>query len=69
MWLTVNGRTEHLLPRGTFELSANLPHSERYGSEGATSWVVRRHVGATIVSGSHTRLTTAWKPCFFIDSA
>jgi quercetin dioxygenase-like cupin family protein len=43
MWLTVNGRTEHLLPGGTFELPANLPHSERYGAEGATYWVARRN--------------------------
>jgi quercetin dioxygenase-like cupin family protein len=44
MWLTVNGHTEHLVPGGTFELSANLPHAERYGSEGATYWVARRNV-------------------------
>ena len=44
MWLTVNGRTEHLLPGGTFELAAHLPHSERYGAEGATYWVARRKV-------------------------
>ena len=45
MWLTVNGRTQHLLPGSTFELSAGLPHSERYGSEGATYWVARRARG------------------------
>jgi hypothetical protein len=39
----VNGRTEHLLPGGTFELPANLPHSERYGAEGAIYWVARRN--------------------------
>jgi quercetin dioxygenase-like cupin family protein len=44
MWLTVNGRTEHLLPGGTFELHAHQPHSERYGAEGATYWVARRSV-------------------------
>lgn len=43
MWLTVNGRTKHLLPGGTFELPANLPHSERYGAEGAIYWVARRN--------------------------
>jgi quercetin dioxygenase-like cupin family protein len=42
MWLTVNGRTEHLLPGGTFEIPANVPHSERYGAAGATYWVARR---------------------------
>jgi quercetin dioxygenase-like cupin family protein len=46
MWLTVNGRTEHLLTGGTFELRAHQPHSERYGAEGATYWVARRTVGA-----------------------
>ena len=44
MWLTVSGRTDHLLPGGTSELAAHLPHSERYGAEGATYWVARRHV-------------------------
>ena len=44
MWLTVNGRTEHLLPGATFEIPANLPHAERYGAEGATYWVARRNV-------------------------
>lgn len=43
MWLTVDGRTEHLLPGGTFELPANLPHAERYGADGATYWVARRN--------------------------
>jgi hypothetical protein len=45
MWLTVNGRTEHLLPGGSFELRANQRHAERYGPEGATYWVARRNVG------------------------
>ena len=44
MWLTVDGRTEHLLPGDTFKLRAHLPHSERYGPEGATYWVGRRNV-------------------------
>jgi len=42
MWLTVNGRTEHLLPGDTFELPAHQLHSERYGAAGATYWVARR---------------------------
>ena len=29
MWLTVNGRTQHLFPGDTFELPAQQPHSER----------------------------------------
>jgi quercetin dioxygenase-like cupin family protein len=43
MWLTVNGHTAHLVPGGTFELPAQLPHSERYGPDGATYWVARRN--------------------------
>ena len=42
MWLTVGGSTRHLLPGGTFELSVDVPHAERYGPEGATYWVARR---------------------------
>ncbi len=42
MWLTVGERTRHLLAGDTFELDAEVPHSERYGSEGATFWVARR---------------------------
>ncbi len=45
MWLTVNGRTQHLLPGGRFELAAGQPHAQRYGSEGATYWVARRAHG------------------------
>jgi len=46
MWLTVDGRTEHLLPGGTFELPAHVSHSERYGPEGATYWAARRSAQA-----------------------
>ena len=42
MWLTVGENTRHLLAGDTFELDAEVPHSERYGSEGATYWVARR---------------------------
>lgn len=42
MWLTVDGRTQHLLPGGRFALAAGVPHEERYGGEGATYWVARR---------------------------
>jgi hypothetical protein len=42
MWITIDAHTEHLLPGGTFELDAQLPHSERYGREGAVYWVGRR---------------------------
>ena len=42
MWLTVGDSTQHLLPGSTFALDADVPHSERYGSDGATYWVGRR---------------------------
>lgn len=47
MWLTVNGRTQHLFPGDTFEIPAHQPHSERYGSKGAIYWVGRRDVRKT----------------------
>lgn len=43
MWLTADGRTQHLRPGDQFTLAADLPHAERYGAEGATYWVARRH--------------------------
>jgi quercetin dioxygenase-like cupin family protein len=42
MWLTVGDETRHLLPGDTFALDRDVPHAERYGSEGATYWVARR---------------------------
>lgn len=39
MWLD----ERHLLPGATFRLDAHVPHTERYGSEGATYWVARRN--------------------------
>ncbi|MBS3911722.1 MAG: AraC family transcriptional regulator [Hydrogenophaga sp.] len=42
MWLTVGGSTRHLRAGDTFSLAHGVPHAERYGSEGATYWVVRR---------------------------
>lgn len=42
MWLTVDGKTQHLLPGDSFALARDVPHSERYGPEGATYWVARR---------------------------
>jgi len=43
MWLTVDGQTQHLLPGAQFTLDAHQPHAERYGADGATYWVARRH--------------------------
>ncbi len=42
MWLTVGAATQHIPAGGTFALARDTPHSERYGSEGATYWVGRR---------------------------
>ena len=44
MWLTVHDVVQHLRPSDTFNLNANIVHSERYGAEGATYWVARRNV-------------------------
>jgi quercetin dioxygenase-like cupin family protein len=43
MWLTVNGTVRHLRPGDEFALERDVPHAERYGAEGATYWVARRH--------------------------
>jgi cupin domain len=43
MWLTVGAQTKHLRAGDRFELAHSVPHSERYGSDGATYWVARRN--------------------------
>lgn len=43
MWLTVGSGTRHLLPGDSFELEREVPHAERYGPEGASYLVARRH--------------------------
>ena len=43
MWLQVGAEARHLLPGDTFALEREVPHAERYGREGATYWVARRH--------------------------
>jgi quercetin dioxygenase-like cupin family protein len=43
VWLTESGRTRHLRAGDSFELARDVPHAERYGDEGATFWVARRH--------------------------
>jgi len=45
MWLTVGDSTRHLRPGDSFELERDVPHAERYGVDGATYWVARRHHG------------------------
>ena len=41
-WLTAGGSTRHLRAGDRFELALEVPHAERYGSEGATFWAARR---------------------------
>ena len=43
MWLTCDGVTRHLTNGDTFTIGHQVPHSERYGSQGATYWVARRN--------------------------
>ena len=43
MWLTENGQTRHLQGGDRFTLDREVPHAERYGSDGATYWVARRN--------------------------
>jgi len=43
MWLTCDGVTRHLTSGETFTLGRQIPHSERYGAQGATLWVARRN--------------------------
>ena len=42
MWLTVGDETRHLQAGDSFTLEREVPHTERYGDEGATYWVARR---------------------------
>ena len=42
-WLHCEGQTRHLSAGEGFELALGVPHSERYGPQGATFWVARRH--------------------------
>ena len=44
MWLDVDGGGErHLLPGDEFRIEREIPHTERYGAEGATYWAARRN--------------------------
>jgi hypothetical protein len=42
-WLTEGECVRHLREGDDFELERELPHAERYGPDGATVWVARRH--------------------------
>ena len=41
--LTEGGRTRVLHAGDSFQLERDVPHAERYGDEGATFWVARKH--------------------------
>jgi len=43
LWLTVGADTRHLRAGERFELDREVPHAERYGTEGASYWVARRN--------------------------
>lgn len=45
MWLTVDGKTQHLQAQDRFVLARDVAHDERYGAQGATYWVARRTTG------------------------
>ena len=40
-WLTVDGSTRHIPAGQGFRLARDVPHTERYGPQGATVWVAR----------------------------
>lgn len=41
MWLIMNSQSQHLCVGDTFHLEPHVPHSEKYGPQGATYWVAR----------------------------
>lgn len=43
MFLTVAGQTREMGRGDRFALEHDVPHSERYGPQGATYWVARRN--------------------------
>lgn len=48
MWLTCGDDTQYLTPGGSFQLTRDVPHSERYGPQGATYWVARRNPASSV---------------------
>ena len=42
-WLSEGESVRHLRAGEGFELARDVPHAERYGPQGATFWVARRH--------------------------
>lgn len=43
MWLACGDDTRHLKAGDTFAMEREVPHSERYGSDGAIYWAARKH--------------------------
>ncbi len=44
MWLAIDGGPDRHLARGDrFNVERGVPHTERYGSDGASFWVARRN--------------------------
>jgi quercetin dioxygenase-like cupin family protein len=43
VWLRCGDEVKHIGAGGGFELARDVPHDERYGEQGATFWVARRH--------------------------
>ena len=43
MWLSVGQETQHLRAGDSFALERDVPHTERYGQDGAVYWVARRN--------------------------
>jgi len=43
LWLTVADTVRHLQAGDAFTLEKSVPHTERYGAQGATFWVARAH--------------------------
>ena len=43
LWLSCGDGTQHITAGGGFDLAREAPHAERYGPQGATFWVARRH--------------------------
>ena len=49
-WLTLGDQVRHLQAGDHFSLPRDEPHAERYGVDGATFWVARRHAPVAATS-------------------
>lgn len=43
VWLRCGDEVKHITAGGGFELAREVPHDERYGEQGATFWIARKH--------------------------